>query len=231
MLFFLTGYFFIFCLSLVLNSDYGFSDGTFSAEELKDEVQRALLLKFNAQDVQRHDKSIKVTGNSYRVDADVVPAYRYRNYSNEYQNNSANYVGGIEIRPDSGGRIINYPEQHIKQGIIKNKITEYNFKRCVRIVKNIKEQMEKNKVFVSTQISSFGLESLFWNTEVAAYKKYASILRYTFDEVVNFLKNDFTNYSGYLEANGIKTLFVDENKKSAYKQFINDLSAFYEYDI
>ena len=51
-----------------------------------------------------------------------------------------NYIGGIEIRPDSGGSIINFPEQHIKLGIAKNKNTKYNYKKCVRIAKKICEK-------------------------------------------------------------------------------------------
>lgn len=172
----------------VTDSDYGFSDGTFSVYELKDEVQDALNQHFRGQGVVRHDKCIKVTGNTYRVNADVVPAYRYRDYSDDYLCDNGNYVGGIEIRPDSGGKILNYPEQHIRLGIAKNKVTKYNFKKCVRIIKNMKEKMKEDGYEVSSKISSFGLESLLWNVEVSAYTKYSSILRYTFGEVILILE-------------------------------------------
>ena len=85
----------------------------------------------------------------------------------------------------------------IKLGIAKNKETKYNFKKCVRIIKSMREDMEKNGYAVSSKISSFGLESLLWNVDVSAYTKYSSILRYTFDEVVSFLKNDFLKFDGY----------------------------------
>lgn len=213
------------------DSNYGFSDGTFSASELKDEVLKALNQHFGYQGVERHDKSIKVIGNTYRVDADVVPAYRYRDYTNDYADDANNYVGGIEIRPDSGERIINYPEQHIKMGIAKNKVTQYNFKKCVRIIKNMKEDMENNRYIISSKISSFGLESLLWNVAISSYTKYPTILRYTFDEVITFLKNDFANFSNYTEANGIKPLFNDDYTKQAYQNFITDLCEYFEYDI
>lgn len=211
--------------------DYNFSDGTFSVSELKDEVQKALNQHFGYQGVERHDKSIKVIGNTYRVDADVVPAYRFRDYSNDYRFDEKNYVGGIEIRPDSGGKIINFPEQHIKLGVAKNKITKFLFKKCVRIIKSMREDMERHGYIISPKISSFGLESLLWNVDVSAYTKYSSILRYTFDEVIIFLKNDFSNFNSYTEVNGIKTLFTDNGMKTAYQNFITDLSTYYEYDI
>ena len=215
----------------VTDSDYGFSDGTFSVYELKDEVQDALNQHFRGQGVVRHDKCIKVTGNTYRVDADVVPAYRYRDYSDDYLCDNGNYVGGIEIRPDSGGKILNYPEQHIRLGIAKNKVTKYHFKKCVRIITNMKEKMNEDGYEVSSKISSFGLESLLWNVEVSAYTKYSSILRYTFGEVISFLKNDFANFGTYVEINGIKSLFPDKKTQNIYQEFIDDLYNFYKYDI
>ena len=58
----------------VMRENYGFGEGTFFVEELKDEVEKALNEHFGYTGVTRHDKSIKVSGNTYRVDADVVPA-------------------------------------------------------------------------------------------------------------------------------------------------------------
>ena len=46
----------------ILNEDYRFVKGTFSAAELKDEVEKALKQHFGYQCVERHDKSIKVYG-------------------------------------------------------------------------------------------------------------------------------------------------------------------------
>jgi hypothetical protein len=213
------------------DTNYGFSAGSFSVKELKDEVVNALNKKFNYQGVERHDKCVKVIGNTYRVDADVVPAYRYRDYTSDFNNNPNNYTGGIEIRPDSGGSIVNYPEQHIKLDIVKNRVTQYNFKKCVRIIKNIREQMESSGMKAASSVSSFGLESLLWNVDVPIYTKYPSILRYTFDEVVQFLIENIQKFGGYVEANGIKPLFTDEYGKSVYTKFVSDLRSFYQYDI
>lgn len=215
----------------VMRENYGFSAGTFTAANLKDEVFDALNSHFQHTGVSRHDKSIKVCGNTYRVDADVVPAYRYRNYENDYSNNPNNYFGGIEIIPDSGGSIVNYPEQHIKNGILKNKQTNYIFKKCVRIIKNMRELMKEEKYFSSSEISSFGLESLLWNVADDSFLKHQYVLRYAFDEIIAFLRNDFNGFGRYTEANGIKPLFTDEAQKIEYKRFIENLCSFYEYDL
>lgn len=209
---------------------YGFSEGTFTVEGLKDEVERALKTKFNNEGIERNDKSIKVHGNSYRVDSDVVPAYRHRDYRADYTFDANNYVGGIEIRPDSGGKIINFPEQHIKNGKRKNSETNHKYKRHVRIMKKMKSLMKESGYQVPSSISSFGLESLLWNIPNSVYEKYTS-LRFVFDELLKFLKSDFENFEGYKEANGIKPLFTSTNHQEDYKKFIKSLSGYYQYDI
>jgi len=215
----------------VTKKSYNFTDGTFTAQKLKDEVESALKRKFNGEGVERKDKSIKVHGNSYRVDADVVPAYRFRDYREDYHFDANNYVGGIEIRPDSGGNIINYPEQHIKNGRAKNNATNYCFKKHVRIMKKMKQLMLDYEYSSPKNVSSFGLESLLWNIPNAVYAKYPSVYRYTFDELIIHLRGDFDNFGTCKEANGIKTLFPTTSDRENYKTFIIALSDFYQYDI
>ena len=99
----------------ITGTSYGHSVSSDSLHSFKDDVQRALEYKFG-KDVERKDKSIKINGNTYRVDTDTVPSMRYRDYSNDYNYDDNNYVEGIVIYPDSGGEIINYPELHIKNG-------------------------------------------------------------------------------------------------------------------
>lgn len=214
----------------ITGASYGFSRGTFSVSELKNDVEQALNRHFGYEGVERHDKSIKVIGNTYRVDADVVPSYRYRDYTDDYRFDTNNYVGGIMILPDSGGRIINYPEQHIKNGIEKNKRTSYRFKKFVRVIKSMREELKLAGHFVPSEISSFGLESLLWNVSDSVFHKY-SILRYDFDEVLKWLIENLDKFPDFKEANGIKSLFTSRSTVLAYQDFIKALDKFYEYDI
>ena len=87
---------------------YGFSPSELTARQFKDEVEDALKRKYG-EGVERRNKSIKISGNTYRTDADVVPALRHRDYSNDYLNNKEAYIGGIYIVTDEGKGIINYP--------------------------------------------------------------------------------------------------------------------------
>jgi len=164
------------------------------------------------------------------VDADVVPAYRYRDYSQDFLLKATNYVGGIEIRPDSGGRIINYPEQHIRLGRKKNTETSYYYKKMVRIMKSLKEDMLENRKSLPASISSFGIESLLWNVPNKEYVQYTS-MGLCFSNVLVKLRADLVNFSHYKEANGIKPLFPSTSMLSDYQKFVLLMCDYFRYSV
>jgi hypothetical protein len=213
----------------ISDSTYGFIDSTDNVLTFKDEVEIALRNKFGS-DVERKNKSIKIHGNTYRVDADSVPCMRHRDYSNDYSSNPDNYLGGIFIRSDDGQTIINYPEQHIRNGREKNKQTKTYYKKMVRIVKKMRYIMQDERYESTNNVSSFGLESLLWNLPDDIFTKY-SIYRYAFGEITNYLHRNVGMLAYYKEANGIKPLCSSSAEIENYKRFINDLFYFYEYDI
>ena len=211
----------------VTDSNYGFVTSAITARQFKDEVQVALEAKFDG-DVVRGNKSIKINGNSYRVDADVVPALRYRDYSNDWRNDESNYERGIVIVPDHGGAIINYPEQHIELGRKKNIATNRYYKKIVRIAKKMRILMEDNGCSSAKKVSSFFIESLIWNVPNSYFTKYSS-LKYIFEGIVEYLKQSKTQLSQFKEANGIKALCAESTTIEEAARFIDDLSFFYNY--
>ena len=80
------------------------------------------------------------------------------------------------------------------------------------------------------KVSSFGLESLLWNLPDSLFMKY-SIYRYEFGEIVEYLFTHKDELSSYKEANGIKLLCPIVTDVINYKNFIDKLFKFYEYDI
>ena len=211
------------------DEDYDFYTATPSEKSFKDEVQECLERKFG-RDVERKNKSIKIHGNSYRKDADSVPCRRYRDYRNDYRKDVNNYVRGIVIYPDNGGRIINYPEQHIENGKKKNNDTNRYYKKMVRIIKKMRYIMCDYGYTEAEQVSSFGLESLLWNLPNDLFTKY-SIYRYEFGEIVEYLYAHKYEFASYKEANGIKALCPTQKELEYYKNFVDKLFGFYEYDI
>lgn len=214
----------------VKDTNYGFSKAAPKSISFKDLVENALKLKFGS-DVVRKNKSIKINGNSYRNDADSVPAMRYRDYTNDYSNDGNNYIGGILIKADDGSEVINYPELHIKNGIHKNNQTNYYYKKMVRIAKALRyEMIEMDENCISSKASSFGVESLIWNVPNELFKKHPTY-KCTFEEIVNYLYVHRNNIASFKEANGVKGI-CDDNpfNEFIYEKFICDLKGFYEYE-
>ncbi|MFD2034951.1 nucleotidyltransferase [Belliella marina] len=134
------------------------SPSEYSYSEFKDDVENALVAKFGRNDVKRKDKCITIKGNSYRIETDVVPTWNYRRYSK-----NGNYVLGAKFRADSGNWVVNYPKQHIENGINKNSNTYRRFKRLTRLHRKLRYKMIDDGENVSDNITSFLLECLVWN--------------------------------------------------------------------
>jgi hypothetical protein len=212
------------------DADYGFVTVAPQQKAFKDEVQECLENKFGS-DVERKNKSIKIHGNTYRKDADSVPCMRYRDYSADYRKDENNYVGGVVIFPDSGGTIINYPEQHIKNGKVKNTNTHLYYKKMVRIMKKMRYLMVDSGIYSAMNVSSFAVESLLWNIPDSHYLEYGQYRKvFHFKNIISYLKSHEADFSSYTEANGIKKLFPTYTDQTAMIRFLDDLDRFYEYD-
>lgn len=199
------------------------------AELLKSRVEQVLRNYFSNQ-VRRGNKSIKVIGNTYRKNADTVPCLSLRYYYRTYLNDYASYIDGIIIYADDGTVDFNYPKQHIKNGNQKNIATHYYYKKMVRIIKKLSHIMSDVGYSSANNVSSFGLESLLWNIHDDYFMKY-SLYGLIFGGIVDFLYINRYNLSGYLEANGIKILFPNQNERDNYTEFICDLKNFFEYEL
>lgn len=169
--------------------DYGFSPGTNNFADFRKDIYSVLLDKFGQKDIINGNKSIKIKSNSYRVDADVIPSFEYRNY---YYNNSKNpnyFIQGIKFYSLQNEEIINYPKIHIENGKIKNINTNKEYKRLVRIFKRIRLQMIKDGVSVNSCITSFLIECLVWNVPDMIITNYSS-WEETIKEAIIYLYNN-----------------------------------------
>lgn len=205
------------------NIDYGFADykGDFNLIDFKGQILDKLNSRFNGQ-VKGHDKSIKVEGNTYRKDCDVVPCERYRNYAFLNSSDPNVYASGILIKTDKGQEIINYPEVHYKNEVDKNNKTKGMFKKIVRVFKNIANDFsEKNTL--SKTISSFKLECLLYNApnqEFLYDESYKKRVVYLCNELIEDLD---TNPDQLLESNGIKQLFIEKQEASEMINFLKNV--------
>ena len=180
--------------------------GSYPPERFKDDVERALVDKFGASAVDRGNKAIHVRENRSSLSADVVPCFTYRRYYSPGHGYGPLYHEGIQIHPDSGARIENWPEQSYERGVTKNEATSRRYKRIVRILKRLENDMLDKGV--NAEVPSFLLECLvynvpnegFWNDSYQANVRYALIHLY----------NGTLEGGGadeWVEVNGLKWLF------------------------
>lgn len=182
-------------------------EASYEYSAFKNEVETALVRKFGRDMVKRGNKAFDIHENSYRVDADAVTCFGYREYYRDIYG-QIKFREGTQLHPDKGGIIQNWPEQHYRNGVDKNSATSTRFKSMVRIIKRLRNEMEENGFQESKSAPSFLIESLVWNTPNNHFgnSEYIAdirnILAHTFNETINVEK-----CREWTEINGIKYLF------------------------
>lgn len=143
--------------------DYGYTDGKITYADYKSYIIKALKEKFGDDVVSVGNKCINIKANSYHVNADVVPAIQYRDFKNINSTDSSNYIEGIKFLAKDDAVVINYPKTHISNGKQKNNDTNYEYKKLVRIMKHIRNNMIDDGKIDGDEITSFLIECLVWN--------------------------------------------------------------------
>ena len=210
-------------------SDYGFVGSDFSILNFKTILANFININYPNK-IKIGNKCIDFEGNgTSRKNVDLVPCLRYRDYTNDLQGNSNNYVGGIYIECSDGNFIINYPEQTRNNSTKKNIDTNYYYKKVVRILKNIKSDMIENGIISANAVSSFALESIIYNIPNYIIDGYYDSMYERIGAIIKYLYNHEDDMQKYKEPNEI--LYIFENPKNIYEdicEFINDLWRFFE---
>lgn len=182
-------------------------DASYTYNDFKDDVQQALVDYFGVFSVTRGNKAFDVHANTNRIDADVVPTLEYRWYQRG-ASGSLFYTPGTYLLPDSGRAIENYPDQHYERGVEKNDRTSRTFKRTVRILKRLRNEMKDEKIAEANAIPSYLIECLVGSVpeERFNYDNWYQVVRAALADIFNGTMND-DGCKGWLEVNRIKYLF------------------------
>lgn len=188
------------------DSYFGLVDASYTYSEFKDDVEQALIDYLGKSAVSRGKKAFDLHANSYRIDADVVPTFEHRRYWIE--NKKIKCSSGTELHPDGGGKIINWPQQNYENGTAKNTITGTRFKKIVRVIKLLRDEMVSENIAVAKLTSSYLIECLVWNVPNTAFdaNEYAENLREVLAHLYNSTLKDET-CSEWGEVNELKYLF------------------------
>ena len=167
----------------------------------KDDCQNALVAALGLPNVQRHNKCITVSEKSTTLPADVVPCLTHRRYDDRITHHD-----GIEIRPDHGHSIVNWPRQDYDNGVSKNERTSRRYKRVVRGLKALENLMAEAG---NPETASWLIECLVYNvpdTEFRSPSNYENAL-----SILLWLDQSLSATVGSgsrLEVNELKYLFA-----------------------
>lgn len=167
-------------------------------------VQHALEEAFGPGLVYPGNKAILVEGSTRTLDADVVPCFAHA----RYEQPRIPPHRGIELFPRSGGSIINWPEQNLKNGREKNKTTDRRYKRIVRATKRLEADMF-DRGLLSQEVPSYLIECLLWNVDDYVFTYHDSVLETMRGCLGDLWRSlDAKNCSEWGEVNELKYLFT-----------------------
>lgn len=183
--------------------------GTMQFADFKNMVQKALEDYFGSASVTRGNKAFAVHANTYRIDTDVVPTFEHRCYTGRRDAfGNYEYLSGVEFNPDSGSRVINWPEQTYSNGVERNTATGRKYKRVIRILKRLRDKMRGENIAIAEKTPSFLIECLVWNADIEAFNQetYTAIIRHLLVDLWNRTRQD-EHCSDWGEVNELKYLF------------------------
>lgn len=158
--------------------------GTYSFAIFKREVAAWLTQNFG-NGVRAGNKAIFVPGNGSRRDADVLACVehrRYRSYAVQY---STDFDDGICFWTNSNDKIVNYPKQHSANCTAKHQATNNRFKANVRVIKNMRNAMIRDKLLAEGTAPSYFLEGMLSNVPNTSFE---STFQMTFPNYMNWLR-------------------------------------------
>lgn len=146
------------------DKDFGLTAGSISYADFKELVGAALVARFGKSGVTRGKKAFDVHENTNRIDADVVATFVHRRYTGREDWDGPHFLKGTAFIPDNGGIVKNWPEQNFDNSKRKHEDTGERYRKLVRIMKLLRNEMQEAKVPEAMNVPSFLIECLVWNT-------------------------------------------------------------------
>jgi hypothetical protein len=189
-----------------------FSDytGLWTPARWRAEVTKAMTNCFGPSDVDTSGEvalEIAAVAGS-RPSADVVPSFAYQCY---YSADHRDVEQGSKVFKKSGGAIINWPDQQLRNGRQKNTATGGRYKDFVRALKNAENRLVKEARI--SAMPSYFIECLVWNVPNPTLQTYGldNGFRATLVWLWEHLTDQF-DYQQWDEPNRLKYLFHPSQK-------------------
>jgi hypothetical protein len=175
---------------------------TYTESNLRADIEAALVSYYGRSLIHPKNKCLRVDRRPGYVDADVVPCLQYRYFDEVTLELATAYKEGIAIHPLRGGRIINFPKEHIKNGRAKNGLCNERYKPTVRQVKRLRNRAVDLGLMPDGIAPGYLLECMVFN---APTSKFVSDESERLQEVVLWLK--YADKNSFMSCDKIHRLF------------------------
>jgi hypothetical protein len=169
-----------------VNAVYGYA-------EFKRDAESFITHLYNG--VVTGKKALHIPGANNRRNADVLVCQQFRRYySYEPGVHGCHYGVAFDV---SGSRFENFPKQHAENCTAKHQATNQNFKRMVRIFKNMRNSMIKEGLLAEKVAPSYFIESMLYNVPNDKFTgSYQNMWVECFNSVVTAEEAKLTTASG-----------------------------------
>ena len=134
--------------------------------DFRRETLKALEAGFSRGIVSQSNKSIKLKADPPRLAVDVVVCMEHRQYTSY-----SSYVKGITFWAMRDKRwIVNFPQEHYKNGAAKSARAADRYKRTVRMFKNARNHLESTRRISADLAPSYFVECLLYNAPDSAFQ-------------------------------------------------------------
>ena len=141
-----------------------FPEPEYGWRRFRRDVLRAITASFGKSRVREGKKTLKLVMESPEIPVDVVVAVRYLKYT-EYsgQRSYRNTEGMGLYLPTEGRWTVSYPHLHRRNGVVKEKATNWRFRPCIRMFKNARAQLVDAGRLAPDTARSYQIECLLYN--------------------------------------------------------------------
>lgn len=148
-----------------------------------------------------------MNASSARVNADVVPSFKYKLYFAD-----GTFRQGTKVFKKDGSSIVNYPKLQLELGKAKNSRTNGYYKKTVRILKRLENELASKDL--TEEVPSYLLECLTYNCpeEYFSRSTWRGTMRGCLADIYNHTMKSEPDSDRWLEANGAKYLFQSSQK-------------------
>jgi hypothetical protein len=180
--------------------------GGYTSSDFKRDVEKALVEYYGRSAVTRGNIAMRVREKKTTLPADVVPCFEYHYIYDIDSAGEPEYHKGTRVYPDKGQYIHNWSKQQRDRGVEKNDATGRRYKRMVRALKRLENELVRNGRM--SELPSFFMECLVYNVPNSKFNhsSYVADMRAVLATIFNstIRKDDCKNW---LEVSERKWLF------------------------